>query len=337
MQKYSLFIGIDISKKWFDAALCYQGNTRQMPHAQFKQTLSGYKSFVKWVKRTARKAGYQGKWIICMEHTGIYALRFCQFLDEANLSYVLDNPLRIKRSLGLRRGKNDKADSMAIAEYAYRHCDELKQRRALPNRLLLKLQALLSLRARLVKYQQGLLVASKELVTCVDTDISQLVSIPSEQVTATMKTSIKDIMKQVKTLIESDESLKKTYQLIHSVIGIGPVIAAYLLVYTNGFEAFQNARQFASYIGIVPFDDTSGISTNRAPEVSPIANKRLKALLSNAAVTAIQHDPQIKTFFDRQLLKGKEEGWIYNAVKNKLVHRVFKVVKRGTPYVKFQH
>lgn len=337
MQKYSLFIGIDISKKWFDAALCYQGNMKQMPHAQFKQTTAGYKSFVKWVKRVVAKQGYQGDWIICMEHTGIYALRFCQFLDEVNLSYVLDNPLRIKRSLGIRRGKNDKADSMAIAEYAYRHCDELNKRRALPNRLLLKLQALLGLRARLVKYKHGLLVASQELTTCVDVEISQLVSIPSKELCASMKTQIKDTMRQVTTLINSDESLKKTYQLVQSVIGIGPVIAAYLLVYTNGFEAFQNARQFANYIGIVPFDEESGTSTMRAPKVSSIANKRLKALLSTGAITAIQHDPQIKAFFNKQLQKGKEEGWIYNAVKNKLVHRVFKVVKRGTPYVKFDH
>jgi len=274
MQKYSLFIGIDISKKWFDAALCYQGNTTGMPHDQFKQTLKGYKSFIVWVKSEVAKHGYAGNWLICMEHTGMYALNFCQFLDDTSIAYVLDNPLRIKRSLGLRRGKSDKADSMAIAEYAFRFSDELKKRRALPNRLLLKVQALLSLRARLVKYQQGLLVASKELSTCVDAEISQLVQVPSEQVTKAMKTSIKEVMKQIQLLVKSEESIQKIYALASSVCGIGPVIATYLLVYTNGFEAFQTSRQFASYIGIAPFDWQTG---------------------------------------------------------------VFKVVKRGTPYVKFDH
>ena len=226
---------------------------------------------------------------------------------------------------------------MAIAEYAFRFSDELKKRRALPNRLLLKVQALLSLRARLVKYQQGLLVASKELSTCVDAEISQLVQVPSEQVTKAMKTSIKEVMKQIQLLVKSEESIQKIYALASSVCGIGPVIATYLLVYTNGFEAFQTSRQFASYIGIAPFDWQTGTSLNRAPEVSPIANKKMKTLLTNAAVTAIQHDPQIKAFFLRQLERGKEKGWIYNAIKNKLLHRVFKVVKRGTPYVKFDH
>jgi len=56
-----------------------------------------------------------------------------------------------------------------------------------------------------------------------------------------------------------------------------------------------------------------------------------------AAVTAINHDPQIRAFFKRSLERGKEEPWIYNAIKTKLVKRVFAVVKRGTPYVKLDN
>jgi transposase len=334
MQKYVLFIGIDISKKWFDVAIYEQNNLKGMPHCRFDQNSTGYKALMKWVSDYAEKHKLKGQYLFCMEHTGMYALSLCQFLDEQKQTYVLENPLWIKRSLGLRRGKSDKADSKAIAEFIWRNQDRVGKARALPNELLLKVQALLSLRQRLVRYHHGLRMAQGELTACIKAEISQLVATQTEQMTKVMTKVERDILKQIKTLICSDEHLKKVYELACSVCGIGEIIASFLLVYTNGFTAFDSAKQFSSYIGIVPFDDDSGTSQNHVPEVSKIANKKMKVLLTTAAVTATQHDPQIKAYFQRQLDKGKEEGWIYNAIKNKIVHRVFKVVKRGTPYVK---
>ena len=72
-------------------------------------------------------------------------------------------------------------------------------------------------------------------------------------------------------------------------------------------------------------------------KVSPVANRAMKALLSSAATVAVQWDPQLKAFFKKQVKRNKEAGWIYNCVKNKLVHRIFTVVKRGTPYVKLEY
>ena len=334
MQSYTIFIGIDLSKLWFDAALCIRGNLKDMPHRRFNQTQKGYTAFLQWVGSYAKKHHLKGPWLSCMEHTGIYGLALCHFLQQAKQAFVLENPLRIKRSLGFRRSKSDRADALAIAEYAWRYQNKLSEARKLPNLLLIRLQALLSLRARLVRYRQGLQVASTELQHCVQPAISQ----PIEEYTATvvrpMDQAIRELIKQSRLLIRQDQQLEKHYQLLLSIIGIGQVIASYLLVHTNGFTAFKNPRAFACHVGIAPFKQKSGTSLDLPDETSPIANHRLKVLLSTAATVAVQHDPQIKAFFCRHLARGKEPGWIYNAVKNKMVHRIFSVINRGTPFVK---
>lgn len=337
MLKYSIFSGIDLSKKTFDAALCLDGNLEELPHRQFPQTQEGYQSLLDWMGKIAKRNKLTGKWKFCMEHTGIYALSLCHFLEANSQEYILENPLRIKRSTGLKRGKDDKADSKAIAIYAWRYQKQLHKHRPLPNLLLIKLQSLLSLRSRLVRYRQGLQTASGELDSCAPKSVSESVVSQTAIVTEVMTTSIKEIMQQVEQLINSDAELKRLRDLASSVIGIGPIISAYLLVYTNGFTAFDNPRQFACYIGVVPFERSSGTSVREGAKVSPVANRTMKALLSTAATVGVQWDPQLKAYFRKQSKRGKEEGWIYNSVKNKLIHRIFIVIKRGTPYVKLAH
>jgi len=59
----------------------------------------------------------------------------------------------------------------------------------------------------------------------------------------------------------------------------------------------------------------------------------MKALLTNGAYSAIQHDRELRNFFQRKIKQGKEEFCVINIIRNKLISRVFAAVKRGTPYV----
>ena len=59
----------------------------------------------------------------------------------------------------------------------------------------------------------------------------------------------------------------------------------------------------------------------------------MKALLSNCAATALQHDPQLKAYYQKKRAEGKERLVVLNAVKAKLINRVFATISRGTPYV----
>ena len=138
--------------------------------------------------------------------------------------------------------------------------------------------------------------------------------------------------RQIKELIKSDDELKKNYELVTSVKGIGLVIATFMLVTTNNFTCFENGRKYACYSGIAPFESSSGKHQGKA-RVSPLANKRVKALLSSGANSACKWDPEIKAYYERKIKEGKHHNLVINAIKCKLVNRIFAVVHRQTPYV----
>jgi len=336
MQKYSLFIGIDISKNRIDVCFSQNGKRKQMVHTQFSNNSAGFKKMLSVIKKYARKHQLS-TWIACMEHTGVYTLPLCAFFAKQKIDYVLDSALRIHRSLGLRRGKSDKADAADIARYLYLHHKELKPY-DLPCENLLKIKHLLALRKRLTKAKVGSKVAAGELKRFANPQTVKQVMEYSAQTATHLKKQLKKIDCDLVQIIKSDDQLHQLYQLVTSVKGVGLIVCAYLLVYTNAFTAFQNPRQFACYIGIVPFPFESGDSIKKPDKVSHLANKKLKALISNSAQSAILHDKEIKAYFHRKVEEGKNEFLVKNNVKNKIVKRIFAVVKRRTPYVElYQH
>ncbi len=332
MQKYLLFIGIDISKRWIDVCPSHNGQKKDMAHGRFDNDEQGFKQMIRFIRDYASQHKISGKWFFCMEHTGVYVLPMCNFLEKKRLDYALENGLQISKSLGIRRGKSDKTDAADIARYLFLHREEVKPF-YLPSSNLLKIKNLLSLYRRLKKAQVAIKMAATELEEFSAPDLSNLVVQVSKDTTSTLVKQIEQVKKAIVEIIESSAELHRLYQLATSVKGIGPIIGATLLVYTNGFKGFQDARQFACYIGLAPFGHTSGSSIHKPDKVSNLANKRLKALFSNGALSAIRYDHEIRAYYLRKIEEGKNPFLVQNNVKNKLVHRIFAVVNRGTPYV----
>lgn len=120
--------------------------------------------------------------------------------------------------------------------------------------------------------------------------------------------------------------------MINSIKGIGPQTALMMIVLTNGFTKFDTWRKFASYSGTAPFPNESGLFKGKT-KTSPLANKRIKALLSCCASSAKQYNPEMKMYYQRRVVEGKNEMSTLNIIRNKLIARAFAVVKRDTPYV----
>lgn len=332
MQNYTVFIGIDISKNWIDVCLTCDGKKKGMPHQRCDNNNPGFLHMMGFVKRFDAQHGSGGKWLFCMEHTGVYTTPLCNFLEGQGLPYVIESGLQISRSLGIRRGKDDKADAADIAAYIFKNHGEARLSK-LPCKELLKIKHLLSLAARLKKANAALGVAAKELSGFTDEDLAGEVADLTGATTGHLKGNIKAVGKSVLDIIGATPELKRVYDLATSVIGVGPVIGANLLVITNGFQSFKDGRQFACYAGVAPFGHTSGSTVKKPDRVSHLADKKMKALLSNGALSAIQHDPDLRAYYQRKVAEGKNKYLVQNNVKNKLVHRIFTVVKRGTPYV----
>ncbi len=329
MKKYVLFIGIDISKHWIAVSVTTDGQKPGMPYAQFRNTSSGFAKMLKWVISQQTPSGAL---LFCMEHTGVYTLPLCYFLQQQGLDYILETALRIKKSLGLKRGKSDQADSRDIARYAYLFRDDLKTRQ-LPADTLMKLKHLLAYRARLIKHCHALKVAGKELKQYVSEELAMGIPSDTEDLVQAFQGKLRKVERQLDQLVQQDPEVKRFYELVTSVKGIGKIIALQVLVHTQCFRAFEKARQFACYIGIAPFENRSGKCLNKPAKVSHLAHKKLKALLTNGMMAAIQYDKELKAYYERKIAQGKNKYSVFNAVKNKLVSRIFATVHRGTPYV----
>jgi len=95
-------------------------------------------------------------------------------------------------------------------------------------------------------------------------------------------------------------------------------------------------RAFSSYCGTAPFEHRSGTSIYKRKQCHYLGDRKMKSLLSMASVSAIQHDSELRFYYNRKLAEGKDKMLAINNVRNKLIARAFAVVKRGTPYVVLQ-
>ena len=112
---YQYTLGIDISKKKLDYALKH--HNKLIHQGEIPNTLEGLKTLKKILKKLKIDLS---KILFCCENTGIYNSPILVFAGESKINLWLETPYTIKNTLGLARGKNDKADAERIATYAYR-------------------------------------------------------------------------------------------------------------------------------------------------------------------------------------------------------------------------
>lgn len=148
-----------------------------------------------------------------------------------------------------------------------------------------------------------------------------------------LRDNIKQTDAEMKAIIDTDPEIRRNYELLISIVGVGLVVAVTTIVLTENFTTFTNPRKYASYIAIAPFPHESGTSIRGATRVSKQGFRQAKADLSISVLSAITFDPDIKEYWQRKKAEGKHTGCVLNAIKFKIVLRMFAVVKRGKPYV----
>ncbi|MGN8057503.1 IS110 family transposase [Pedobacter sp. 22163] len=129
--KTKFFIGIDVSKPYFDVSLMavIKHKKQGIETGHFANTGDGIKLFGKWLK--ANGVSMDGDSLVVIENTGIYHRLIWSFCSKKGLPIHIGNAAHIKWSFGIARGKNDKIDSMRLCSYAFKEADELKATEAL--------------------------------------------------------------------------------------------------------------------------------------------------------------------------------------------------------------
>jgi transposase len=323
------FIGIDVSKETLDLSVVINGKT--VSHYCVLNNTREIKSVVNKIMKTC--GGSYEETIFCMEHTGLYNLPLIKWLQVNRCKIWLESGVHIRKTLGLVRGKSDKVDSFRIAMFAYTNRHQVKLW-VPPRKVVEKLGALLSQRQRMMKARKQLATANSEQKLFIDKEIMHSLNVYTNRAVSVIDKQVKAIEKEILSLIKEDEKLKQMYDIITSVNGIGLITAVHILVTTNEFISINDPKKYACYCGVVPFEHTSGSSIRGKNRVSHIANKTLKTLLHLAAVSIIRVPGELQDYYNRKVSEGKNKMCALNAIRNKLILRVFACVNQNRLYEK---
>lgn len=330
MTQYTYTVGIDVSKQHLDYALVKDGkvvaNKRgdNKPQAILK-AIKALQKQVKGLKLTNT--------LFCLEHTGIYAYPLLCALHEESASIWLEQAVQIQRSLGVQRGKNDTIDARRIALYAYKNRQEA--RLWVPRRELVEqLKELLTLRARILNNLSRLKKPIKELQSHGNVQIAKLIEESSQVAIEGELQALAAIESKIDELLSQDAELSRLRELICSVDGVGKLTAAQVLVDTNEFKNIKEGKEYACYSGVAPFEHSSGSSVRSRSRVSHRANKRSKTLFHLAAIGSIRIAGELRDYYERQVAAGKNKMLVINAMRNKLILRVFACVRDNRPHQK---
>lgn len=325
-------IGVDVSKLTLDVSLVRLNDhyRSELGSTTVSNTKQGLKDLGIWLRQQGVCFNETTK--LVMENTGMYHRLLVSWVKKMRIDYCVDNAARIKWSLGITRGKDDKIDAHRIAMYGAKNLQELHWNNASEERLVL-LKDLLTTRDSLLRQIQQLRVPMNERKQYVEEkQIREMEKLLAPAITG-LKESLKKLDTTIQKTIASDMELLRLYRLALSVPAIGPQTAAALLCDTRAFTAYENTGQLSSYCGVVPFGYRSGTSIRGKNKVHPMANKNLKRLLHMCVLSGIRKYPEFKDYYERKIAEGKHIMSVINALRNKLVIRVAAVVKRGEPYV----
>lgn len=325
---FDYFIGVDVSKATLDFAVVKANQV--LFHQQVSNDKKGIVGFLKYFRQ--QTTAPIEACLFCMEHTGIYNNPLLTALHQQSANIWVERAAHIQESMGLTRGKTDQVDAKRIALFAYKNRDEVRLW-APPRAVVAQLDRLTAQRARLVKVIKQLqtpLTDSKGFVSKTDRRADQQACAASLKA---LKADLKAADQAIINLAQADPELKRLFERVTSVVGISQTTAAEIIVTTNEFKAITDPKKFACYAGVVPFERSSGQRKGR-PQVSQMANRKVKSLLHLGAMSAIQHCTHLKAYYTRKVAEGKNKMLVLNNVRNKLVLRVFACVRQDRNYDK---
>ncbi|KAA6310229.1 hypothetical protein EZS27_038434, partial [termite gut metagenome] len=244
---------MDVSKQTVD--VCVLSGDDIFLERQISSTISCIESFLQgFLKKHSFSVSNV---LVCAEYTGKYTYPLCLACERVGVDLWLENPYAIKHSGGLERGKNDRQDARKIARYARRYEDKVCLF-LLPEKSISSLRELVSEQELYIvdkKKYQGQLTDEKGFMNPQDyREKSERLKILLKD----LKEVIRQIEGKIQKIIEGDETLSHQLNLLCSIDGVGERTAVKVIVETNAFRDFSDARKFCCHAGVAPFSYTSG-------------------------------------------------------------------------------
>ena len=314
-----IIVGIDVSSATLDICVI---NGQGQQSFTIKNEVKAISKFFK---------AYSDPLIIGMENTGRYNWLLYEVLKESVHRVFVISPVHLKKSMGLVRGKSDKIDAVRIAAFIQKNHADMPQWKP-SSQAIQQLKVLLSERNCRVKSRKQLVSRNHDYGRMKHLNLDKELKMLNQQQLKLIDKQITIIEKQIESVIRSDEQMHHQTKLIRSIPGVGKVLSWVMLAKTENFQLITEPRKLACYSGVVPFANQSGSSLKGKNRVSSYADKAIKTVLHLAAMSAIRLNNDLRVFYLRKVAEGKNKMSVLNAVRNKIIHRIFAVIKKQTHY-----
>jgi transposase len=308
VERSTKIAGIDVGKRWLDAAVHGQGQTRR-----FVNDEAGRAGLVDWLtEQGVSRAG--------LEATGGYERQIRSRLEAAGLEVVVHQPMEVRLFARLKRWKA-KTDALDAALIAAATAQVDTVRAAQDPRLV-------ELAQRLTAYEQITDQAAALKTFMEHVDLPDLIQTLRQQIQSLsdLKARLAD---QILERIKACPDLLARHRLLMSLPGVGPVVAASLLIRMPELGALRRG-QAAALLGVAPFDRQSGQWKGQSFIAG--GRGRPRRMIYLAAIAAKRFDHGFKAFAQRLRDAGKPPKVAIVAVMRKLIEAANLVLARQTPW-----
>jgi transposase len=169
-------------------------------------------------------------------------------------------------------------------------------------------------------------------------ECSRTVRFKLDQLLDSLEFSEKQVLsstKEIRRFCKEAQELTQSIQYLMSIPGIGWIVASQLLGRIGDWRQIENVRHLASFLGLVPTEDSTGDTVERG-SITRAGDGRLRSKMIQAAWSAIRQDPELREFYRsvcRRNGPGKGPRIAIVAVARKLSMRVYAVLKNQRSYV----
>lgn len=289
-------IGVDISKAHLDAHLLPGGMAQQ-----FTNDRHGFSELIKWT------AGRKIERIV-YEPTGAYHSSFEEALSKVDLPLAKVNPLQARRFAEARgtRAKTDRVDAEVLAHMGIALEPGI---RPIPSKLLRNIRALQIARQALIKDRTASRNRSKNLTLA-------MLKKQNANRLRQIKRDLAAIEKEMLALIDGDEKMARTFQILISIPGIAQITAATLIAEFPELGTLKS-KAVASLSGLAPFSRESGKWKGKS--FIGAGRRFLRQSLYMPALVAMRFNPDMKTKYQQLKDAGKPSKVAITAIMRKLI------------------
>jgi transposase len=320
-----LFVGIDIAAAscavaWMRAA---EAPSRSLTIAQTPKGFAELQQHLLAIEPEAKAV------LIVMEATGTYWMRLATHLIGAGFAVSVINPAQahdFAKAL-LKRSKTDAIDAQTLAELAARlQPDRWTPPPAVYTELHQRLahrDALVGVRTQF-RNQLHALVQQPVVIDTVRTRLEELIALLEEE--------IAEVDTEITTALQQDQAWAAAAARLVSVTGLGTLTIAWILTTTINFTITATPEAATNYAGLAPQVRQSGTSVRGRPSIGQSGNARLRRALYMATLSAVQHNPVIKSFYQHLIASGKPKKVAVCAAARKLLRIAWAVGTKDKPF-----